>query len=59
MKLTDPHFKVRLPLDVKAGMQAEAERHRRSLSAEIVHVLENHLSQLAKDSTAAGGASQA
>lgn len=45
VKQSDPHFKLRLPVAVKAQMQIEAEQHRRSLSAEIVHILERHLQQ--------------
>lgn len=47
MRQTDPHFKIRLPVYVREGMRIEAERHHRSTSAEIVHVLECHLKQVA------------
>lgn len=38
---TDPQYKLRLPADLKARIEAEAEANNRSMNAEIVNRLEN------------------
>lgn len=36
----DPHFRLRLPADLKSRIEAAAKRNRRSINAEIVGVLD-------------------
>ena len=41
MKQTDPHFKIRLPPDLKARIEESAKTSQRSMTAEIVARLED------------------
>lgn len=41
MATNDPHFKIRMPRDLKLRLEASAEEQGRSLTAEIVHRLEH------------------
>ncbi|RFF50167.1 Arc family DNA-binding protein [Xanthomonas campestris] len=42
MALDDPHFKIRLPRDLKAQLEEAAEKNGRSMTAEIVHRLRRY-----------------
>lgn len=42
MAVTDPHFKIRLPADLKAKLEKAAEENGRSVTAEIVHRLRRY-----------------
>lgn len=43
MAREDLHFRLRIPEDLKTAIEAEAEKNRRSMTAEIVERLENSL----------------
>ena len=40
MAVNDPHFKIRLPVDLKTRLEAAAVDNARSVTAEIVHRLQ-------------------
>ncbi|UYC12860.1 Arc family DNA-binding protein [Xanthomonas sp. CFBP 8445] len=42
MAVNDPHFKIRLPADLKAQLEKAAEENGRSVTAEIVHRLRRY-----------------
>lgn len=50
----DPHFRLRLPVDLKAFIAAEAVMSRRSLNAEIVFRLEQSRKAQLEPKEAAG-----
>lgn len=48
MARDDPQFRIRLPAEVKAHVEREAKRSRRSLNAEIVYLLQLALDRLSE-----------
>ncbi|AWI89203.1 hypothetical protein C0214_13610 [Methylobacterium sp. DM1] len=51
MSRADPHFRLRLPEDIKERVRNSAERNRRSMTGEIIMILASALGDESKPAT--------